>query len=234
MTIKTPLAAVLATAVLLLAAAPTLVADIGAHAGRVTQALGQPGQDKSAVIAAAGHIDIELADLLLALAEKYRTKFDMPKSADPKPLVQALQRDCSGCKPAQIAQAGYQKLDTQLGKLRSYLDGKAAVATVQQTAREALLLNWALKGYSLLALSGASEDEIRRAADSGRGEIGGGLTTDDWNGGMALMGFSGQWAADVPRIADKIRQSNDSGIRHPNADLGAWLLCINCEGTDPY
>jgi hypothetical protein len=170
-------------------------------------------------------IDVRLTDLVVALSQRFKIRYRLPKAADPADALRGL---CPRCEPRELIAAGYAALETRLKALRNVLDGRTPFQAdaVQAQVQQAVLLAAALKSYALLeAIGFRSGGRIRSGTVEGSaGAI------PDWPGAAALLGGTGDVVADhLARMLDRRRQAEAVGLEYPNADLGWLVPCLrNC------
>jgi hypothetical protein len=195
-------------------------ADRDGLLGKVTGA----GRNVTVVSRHALEIDARLTDLLVALSQRFKIRYRIPKAADP---AEALRGLCPGCAPRALLAAGYAALEQRLQALRNVLEGRAPFQAdaVQAAVQQAVLLAAALKSYALLeAIDFRTGGKV-----NGGGVEGPSGSIPNWPGAAGLMGGTDAISDHIARMMDRRRQAEAVGLEYPNADL-SWLVpcLLNC------
>ncbi len=167
-------------------------------------------------------IDARITDLVVAVGQRFKIRFRIPKAADP---ADALRDLCARCGSEALLAAGYDRLEMQLRSLRGIAEGRDPFQAdqVQTLVQRVTLLAAALKGYALLeAIDFRTGGKVRPGGVEGPAG-----TIPDWPGAAALLGGTGDDIADhIARMMDRRRQAEAVGLEYPNADLGWLVPCL--------
>lgn len=160
-------------------------------------------------------IDMEVSGRLVALAERYKFRYEIPRDADPAAILKTLR----GRTERARAEAGYTALKEKLAALEAFADGSGDAAEVKRLATELALLTWALKGHVLLEAINYRDGGTREGNDA----VGSDGTIPDWDNSSSLLGGGSAWSGTIMDWGTRRAQAEAVGLNYPNADLGTWL-----------